>query len=32
MDKSFYTVRIIFWPLWPYPQAFEFVAFMTQNW
>ena len=35
-DKSmiyepFYTVIILFWPLWPYPQAFESVVFMTQN-
>ena len=26
-----YNVGMSFCPLWPYPQAFEFVVFMTQN-
>ena len=31
MDDSFFKFRIPIWPLWPYPQAFEFVAFRTPN-
>ena len=30
--KPFYSIRMLFWPLWPYPQAFESVVFMTKNW
>ena len=32
INEPFYILRILFWPLWPYPQAFESVVFMTQNW
>ena len=31
IGKPFYTIRMLFWPLWPYPQAFEFLVFMMQN-
>ena len=31
IGKPFYTIRMLFWPLWSYPQAFESVVFMTQN-
>ena len=31
IDDSFFKFRIPIWPLWPYPQAFEFEAFRTTN-